>query len=139
MVVNCVFVGVKGDRRRCIHRSAFRIYREIDTCAYPPTRCEPHLPAPSRRRHHTWRGASVCECAAIIWNSAITPPIYIRAGATARTVIIIISRLFIVIRGDRRGVSSLPSNRLNPRNRTLRAATAKRLTIVFIVRKEVSS
>lgn len=103
VVVNCVFVGVKGDRRRrCIHRSACRIYREIDTCAYPPTRCEPHLPAPSRQRHHTWRGARVCECAAIIWNSAITPPIYVRAGATVRTVIIIISRLFIVVRGDRR-------------------------------------
>lgn len=90
---------------RCIHRLPYQIYRGIDTRTFPPTRSE-HLPAPSRRRHppHVARrgSLSMCECATIIWNSAITPPTDRRTASECvrRAVIIIISRLVIVIRGD---------------------------------------
>lgn len=101
---------MKGNLRwqRCIHRTPCRIYREIDTRTRqraPYTR----LPAPSRAwptSPHVASGdartALVCECAPIIWNSAITPPTYTAAASECvrREVIIIISRLIIVIRGD---------------------------------------
>lgn len=109
-IVNSVFAGVKGNLRwqRCIHRTPCRIYREIDTRTRQRS-LYTRLPAPSRAwptSPHVASGdartALVCECAPIIWNSAITPPTYTAAASECvrREVIIIISCLIIVIRGD---------------------------------------
>lgn len=108
VVVNCVFVGVKGERRRraAVHSplgvsnlSRDRYVRLPRTRQRAASRTYLHLAGDVITRG----GERACVSAPrFIWNSAITPPIYVRAGATARTVIIIISRLFIVVRGDRR-------------------------------------
>lgn len=69
-IVNCIFAIVKGDRRwqpagpRCIHRSPYRIYREIDTRAFPPTRSVNTYLRLATATDVTARGAlALCVCA----------------------------------------------------------------------------